>query len=109
MSGKEAAPAASVEINDGAITMEEDRSRLSATSRLYAASRLDPGPCTCPRPVAAARLRGRVPARPPCSVPVLLVVSLVAELWKQNTANACGTKKSFLEPGSAQKIEEIRA
>ena len=106
MSGKEAAPAASVEINDGAITMEEDRSRLSATSRLYAASRLDPGPC---RPVAAARLRGRVPARSPGSVLVLLVVSLVAELWKQNTANACGTKKSFLEPGSAQKIEEIRA
>jgi hypothetical protein len=106
MSGKEAAPAASVEINDGAITMEEDRSRLSATSRLYAASRLDPGPCC---PVAAARLRGRVPARSPGSVLVLLVVSLVAELWKQNTANACGTKKSFLEPGSAQKIEEIRA
>ena len=108
MSGKEAAPAAaSVEINDGAITMEEDRSRLSATSRLYAASWLDPGPC---RPVAAARLRGRGPARPPGSVPVLssLVVSLVAELWKQNTANACGTKKSFMEAGSAQKIEEIR-
>ena len=106
MSGKEAAPAESVEINDGAITMEEDRSRLSATSRLYAASRLDPGPC---RRVAAARLRGRGPARSSGSVLVLLVVSLVAELWKQNTANACGTKKSFLEPGSAQKIEEIRA
>ena len=44
MSGKENAPDASVEINDGAITMEEDRSRLHATSRLYAASRLDPGP-----------------------------------------------------------------
>ena len=96
MSGKEAAPAASVEINDGAITMEEDRSRLSATSRLYAASRLDPGPC---RPVAAARLRGRVPARSPGSVLVLLVVSLVAELWKQNTGECLRNEEIIFGAG----------
>jgi hypothetical protein len=84
MSGKEAAPAASVEINIGAITMEEDRSRLSATSRLYAASRLDPGPCC---PVAAARLRGRVPARSPGSVLVLLVVSLVEAKYSECLRN----------------------
>ena len=64
MSGKEAAPAASVEINDGAITMEEDRSRLSATSRLYAGGCQPAGfwalnlpPPSRGRPVAGAGAR----------------------------------------------------
>lgn len=38
MSGKEAAPALSVEIDDGAIPMEEDRSKLYAASRSSAAA-----------------------------------------------------------------------
>ena len=64
MSGKEAAPAASVEINDGAITMEEDRSRLYATSRLYAYQPAGSWALNLPPPSRGRPVAGAGP-RPP--------------------------------------------
>ncbi len=93
MSGKEAAPASSVEIDDGAIPMEENRSWLYAASLSSAAAG------------AGTRVLAQsLPAAPEASLPALqnagtAVVSLVAawELWKRITTNlnACGMQQRF--------------
>ena len=68
-----------------------------------------PSPSQCrSRPPALTWSRGRGPAQQCTSA---LVVSLVAELWKWNTANAYGMQQRFrtgLRTETINKIEEIR-
>ncbi len=76
MSGKAAAPAASVEIDDGAIPMEEDRSCLYAISRSGAAACAGTGPSSwrCPSPRLVTALGACLPTQQNA------IVSLVAEM-----------------------------
>ena len=108
MSGKEAAPASSAEIDDGAIPMEEDRSWLYAASLSIAAAG------------AGTRVLAQtLPAAPEASLPALHSRCLacgglrVAEadynelecLWN---AAAVSEPESESEPGSERNLKKIR-
>ena len=93
MSGKEAAPASSVEIDDGAIPMEEDRSWLYAASLSIAAA--GAGTRVLAQTLPAAPEASRPARQKACTA----VVSLVAawELRKRITTNlnVCGMQQRF--------------
>ncbi len=101
MSGKEAAPALSVEIDEGAITMEEDRSWLYAANRSSAAA----GAGT---PVLAQSL----PAAPKACLPArqnagTAVVSLVATgTWMPVECSSGFRTRIGIATGFRKKFQE---
>ncbi len=105
MSGKEAAPALSVDIDDGAIPMEEDRSWLYAASRSSAAAGAGTRVLAQSLPSAPESC---LPARQNAGTAVESCGSGLHELECLWNAAAVSKPESESEPGSERNFKKIR-